>query len=193
MGTPTNTPSPSSIQPKPSTNPRCVRSGLSCLTAIVSGGQTGADLGGLHAASVLGLATGGWAPRGWLTSVGPQPQLGIRFGLREHTGGYGERTDANVRDSDATVRFALNFATAGELRTENAIHRYGKPSMGILFGIATGIDRGFVSLFREFLIEHQVHILNVAGNTEEHAPGIGAAVEAFLLRALGEDATAVVR
>ena len=32
---------------------------------IVSGGQTGADRGGLLAAMDLGLDWGGWAPKGW--------------------------------------------------------------------------------------------------------------------------------
>jgi hypothetical protein len=34
---------------------------------VVTGGQTGADQGGLRAARAAGIATGGWAPQGWLT------------------------------------------------------------------------------------------------------------------------------
>jgi hypothetical protein len=33
---------------------------------VISGGQTGADQGGLRAAKAAGIPTGGWAPRGWL-------------------------------------------------------------------------------------------------------------------------------
>ena len=36
------------------------------LSRIISGGQTGADEGGLMAAALLGIPTGGWMPRGFL-------------------------------------------------------------------------------------------------------------------------------
>jgi hypothetical protein len=42
---------------------------------VISGGQTGADQGGLRAAQACGIPTGGWAPRGWLTEAGPAPWL----------------------------------------------------------------------------------------------------------------------
>lgn len=34
---------------------------------IISGGQTGADMGGLEAAREYGFPTGGYAPKGWMT------------------------------------------------------------------------------------------------------------------------------
>lgn len=40
---------------------------------IVSGGQTGADRGGLLAAMDLGLDWGGWAPKGWRSEDGAIP------------------------------------------------------------------------------------------------------------------------
>lgn len=44
---------------------------------VLSGGQTGADLGGLRAARACGIPTGGWAPRGWLTEVGWLVEYGL--------------------------------------------------------------------------------------------------------------------
>jgi hypothetical protein len=41
------------------------------LELVISGGQTGADQGGLRATRACGIPTGGWAPRGWLTEAGP--------------------------------------------------------------------------------------------------------------------------
>jgi Circularly permutated YpsA SLOG family len=38
---------------------------------VITGGQTGADQGGLRAARACGVPTAGWAPRGWLTEAGP--------------------------------------------------------------------------------------------------------------------------
>jgi len=46
--------------------------GLAC---VVSGGQTGVDQAALRAARASGIATGGWAPKGWATEAGPAPWL----------------------------------------------------------------------------------------------------------------------
>jgi hypothetical protein len=74
------------------------------LTRIVSGGQTGVDQAGLYAAQILGIATGGWAPQGWMTERGPMRELLESFGLAECArAGYPARTEQNVRDSTATL------------------------------------------------------------------------------------------
>ena len=76
---------------------------------IVSGGQTGADRAALDFAIRAGLPHGGWCPRGRLAEDGP---LDPRYLLRETaTPNYAERTAANVRDSDATSIFTLNFSS----------------------------------------------------------------------------------
>jgi hypothetical protein len=81
------------------------------LTKVISGGQTGADQGGLRAAQAAGIATGGWAPKGWLTESPDgrrdvaTPQL-ADFGLVEcPEPGYPARTAANARESDGTPWF----------------------------------------------------------------------------------------
>ena len=51
------------------------------LTKIISGGQTGADMGALLAARDLGMESGGVAPKGWRTEDGPQETLLLSFGL----------------------------------------------------------------------------------------------------------------
>lgn len=51
---------------------------------------------------ISGGQTGGWAPKGWLTSDGPNPSL-ADYGLKEHTGGYKARTYANVKDSHGVL------------------------------------------------------------------------------------------
>ena len=75
---------------------------------VISGGQTGADQAGLAAAARFGIPTGGWMPRGWKTAAGPDPELGRRFGLREHAGDYADRTEASARDSEATIWFGAS-------------------------------------------------------------------------------------
>ena len=68
---------------------------------IVSGGQTGVDRAALDVALALGLACGGWCPRGRRAEDGPLP---ARYPLRETpSASYPERTEWNVRDSDGTL------------------------------------------------------------------------------------------
>ena len=69
---------------------------------VVSGGQTGADRGAWDAARSLGIATGGWVPRGRRAEDGAVPE---RYTGLAETGSdsFRERTELNVRDSDATL------------------------------------------------------------------------------------------
>jgi len=68
---------------------------------IISGGQTGVDRGALDAAARLGIAHGGWCPRGRRAEDGEIPE---RYRLRETPSRrYAQRTAWNVRDSDATL------------------------------------------------------------------------------------------
>lgn len=73
------------------------------LEKIISGGQTGADRGGLLAARDLFLATGGWAPAGWLAEDGAVPE-DLRVGMQTTpSADYAVRTKKNVEEADATV------------------------------------------------------------------------------------------
>jgi len=93
---------------------------------IVSGGQTGADRGGLDAAAALGIEHGGWCPAGRRAEDGTIPGL---YTLAETLSpAYGDRTRANVRDSDATVVFTREAATGGSAQDRQArvAHRHGE-------------------------------------------------------------------
>ena len=100
---------------------------------IISGGQTGADFGGLAAAAKFGMETGGWMPPGFITEAGPKPHWAEHFGLKEikdsgnMVANYVARTYANARDSDATIRFATNFNSKGEQCTLRAIRKFQNP------------------------------------------------------------------
>jgi hypothetical protein len=52
------------------------------LPRVLSGGQSGVDQAALRAARACGLDTGGWAPAGWMTEVGPASWL-ADYGLVE--------------------------------------------------------------------------------------------------------------
>lgn len=147
---------------------------------IISGGQTGADLGGLVAARRLGIPTGGWAPKGYRTEKGPQPIL-ADYGLVEtEEADYTARTKRNILDADATLVFASNSRSAGTRQTLWLAQKHGKPVSGPInpFG-AAAVDETLA-----FLRKHRPRILNVAGNRESRAPGITAQVAKVLVQAI---------
>ena len=132
---------------------------------IISGGQYGADQAGLRVALDLGLKTGGMVPNGWVTKFGPRPQL-AKLGLIEHptNAKYPARTAWNVKHSDATVRLAYNFSTAGEVCTWKAIDKYNKPYFDINLNDVESGENLYIFDFAEFLESNHVEVLNVAGN-----------------------------
>jgi hypothetical protein len=128
---------------------------------IISGGQTGADLAGVSLAKDLGFKTGGWAPKDWKTSLGSQPKLLKSYNLKESEEGYKGRTWENVRDSNATIRLAVNFDTPGEKCTMDAINYFKKPWLDIDL-----LNPKSIREVIEFLVLVKPSTLNIAGNTQ---------------------------
>lgn len=146
------------------------------LKKVISGGQTGADIGGIRAAQACGIVTGGWLPKGCITQEGCKPNLLSEFGMLEHDkSGYPPRTEANVRDSDATIRLATNLKSRGETCTLSAIKWYKKPYLDVDMKKPRPVEEVV-----NWILQENVKILNVAGNAESTSPGIGAAVENYL-------------
>jgi len=156
------------------------------LLRIISGGQTGADQGGLLAARELGIPTGGTAPKGWWTETGSQEQLLRAFGLiecSEH--GYDARTKENVVNSDGTLLLG-STAGGGSALTARIADEIRKPLLHLPFHEPTGGEpiEKMSSLFCDWLNLLQVRILNVAGNRESQNPGIQEFTRTFLIAAL---------
>jgi hypothetical protein len=83
---------------------------------IVSGVQTGADRAALDWALAPGVPCGGWCPKDRKAEDGP---IDARYPLKEtSSASYIQRTEWNVRDSDATILFSIEpTLTGGSLRT----------------------------------------------------------------------------
>jgi len=132
------------------------------IAKVVSGGQTGADQAGLKAAFDFGIITGGYAPKNFETSEGPNRQLlQKKYGLVEYGEGYGPRTVQNVKASDGTIRLAVDFQSPGEVLTLKAIEQYNKPWVDIHLDNPPEVIRLY-----SWIMEHNINILNIAGNTE---------------------------
>ncbi len=133
---------------------------------VVSGGQTGVDRAALDAALALGLPIGGWCPLGRRAEDGPIPD---RYPLHETpSADYGERTEWNVRDSDATLILHRGPMTGGTRLTAELARRLGKPLLAR--DLAGPID---VRAIADWLNANHVRVLNCAGPRESGAPGIG--------------------
>ena len=153
------------------------------LRAIHSGGQTGADQGGLAAAVVLEIPTGGWAPKGFRTEEGLAPWL-AQLGIKEHPSPeYAPRTELNVRETDGTLIFGDIFSPGSHLTLDLCL-RHNKPDFVVSWKSGDPSPLGQVEGFRRWIVQHNIEVMNVAGNRESKQPGIRDAVRIFLVTAL---------
>lgn len=153
---------------------------------IRSGGQTGADRGGLDAARDAHVAICGWCPKGGLAEDLPDEPgvLALYPELRETpTDSYVERTAWNVRDSHATLIVApagLEPKSGTEMTARFAMS-YGRP----LLVVMGPEDLPQVRLWLEGV--GRGITLNVAGPRESKLPGIYETTRAIVSKLLSQD------
>lgn len=150
---------------------------------IISGGQTGADQGGLAAAVILGLKTGGTAPKGYRTQAGSAYWL-KKLGVVEHASpNYPPRTKQNILDSDGTLIFG-DITSKGCALTQNICEDESKPYIHIPWKVGEVPTPSNKEEFTKWIKDHNISVLNVAGNREESQAGIFTATYQFLLTCL---------
>lgn len=159
------------------------------LERIISGGQTGVDRAALEVALRHGLPHGGWCPKGRWAEDGAIP---ARYLLTETPSPEPEqRTEWNVRDSDATVIFSIApVLTGGSAYTLRMTRRWGRPCLH-LARMTFPVTEAAQHLIR-FLQDHQVRVLNVAGprvSTEPEAAQYATAVMEEMLTRLRRPGT----
>ena len=140
---------------------------------IVSGGQTGADRAALDWALARGVPCGGWCPKGRRAEDGA---LDARYPLTETPSeDYAQRTEWNVRDSDATVILSLAASlTGGSRLTRELAAKHRKPCLHL----HPGLDAP--RLLADFVRDQRVRVLNVAGPRASNEPGVYGYVQQVL-------------
>jgi putative molybdenum carrier protein len=165
------------------------------LTAIVSGGQRGADRGALQAAIDLDLGWGGWAPAGWRAEDGEIPLIYRERMKCTTSSDYGMRTRLNVQDSDGTliVSFAEKL-TGGSEFTQKTCERTNKSHLHLVLP-----ERGKTKIpdevragVLEWIEKARISVLNVAGPRESKEPGLQQAVRDALVWILEDHIVEVV-
>lgn len=140
------------------------------LIRIVSGGQAGADRAALDAAIAKGIDHGGWAPRGRRAEDGAVPQ---RYEMLETPSVEPrQRTEWNVRDSDATLIIASPPLRGGTKLTQELAADYARPCL--LVNPTSGSIETIVDEIVAWLSATGANgaTLNVAGPRATEDPGI---------------------
>lgn len=144
---------------------------------ILSGGQTGVDRAALDVALRLGIPCGGWCPKGRLAEDGV---ISERYPLQETPlADYFQRTEWNVRDSDALLILCSGPLAGGTRKALDFAQNTQKPSQkpSMILDLRNTPDTATVHrTLRHF------KIINIAGPRESEAPGIYALASAWLER-----------
>ncbi len=159
------------------------------IVKIVSGGQTGVDRAALDAAITLGIEHGGWCPQGRLAEDG---RIDDRYQLQEMaTADYAERTERNVIDSDGTLILYHRKLQGGTLLTNRLAKRHGKPLHRVRLDrlhsarplqSQTAPERRMLHATLDWIHEHGIGVLNVAGPRGSSHPEIGRQAFDFLCK-----------
>lgn len=135
---------------------------------ILSGGQTGADRAALDFAIAYNIPHGGWCPQGRKAEDGI---INSCYNVTETpSGDYSQRTQWNVRDSDGTVVFTVSQKlSGGSLETIEFAKQMSKPCIHI----SQEGNSQHGNMLRDFIKQHSITVLNVAGSRGGKEPGVG--------------------
>ncbi len=180
------------------------------ITKIISGGQTGADRGGLDAAVYAGIQHGGWCPKGRRAEDGVIPAI---YELTEcHATEYVVRTERNVVDADATIIITDGLLDGGSLVTAKMAEKHHKPWLHIdLREWQTDLNAMRLCSYRNPELTRRIGtwltgwadgsggspkppadcILNVAGQRESEAPGLQHLVKLIIVHVLIETRSSI--
>jgi hypothetical protein len=116
----------------------------------------------------LGIDHGGWCPAGRRAEDGQVPKQYQMTELASNL--YPERTEKNVRDSDATLILYRGRVTGGTRLTQRICREIGKPSLSV----SITYPEAAAERISRSLNDVRPVILNVAGPRESNAVGIQA-------------------
>ncbi|WP_434986342.1 YpsA SLOG family protein [Vreelandella zhaodongensis] len=135
------------------------------LSKIISGGQTGADRAALDAALNLGFPIGGTCPVGRMAEDGPMSSI---YTLEEVSGDYRQRNHQNVQSADGTAIFYSSYLQGGTEATALFCIQQSKPYKLIDIELIDPLHAAM--LLADFVHDHHITVLNVAGSRASTCP-----------------------
>lgn len=155
------------------------------LVKVISGFQTGSDQAAIRAAKKVGIPTGGWLPKGWLTEEGPRPEFAELYGATEHSSpAYPPRTHKNAADADMTLWLGRT-GSPGYWCTKKGCDLAKKPFREYTEPFPTHLMFYVVDQIKSRFPDRD-YCLNLAGPRESTQPGVGERAEAFLVELFTE-------
>lgn len=139
------------------------------MTKIISGGETGADIGALVGASKAGVPTGGTASRDYMTEKGSQaPVLKASFGLIPHPSHLeADRVFENIKKADVTAIFTAAINCSEVDQVVKVCEKLNKKHIVIDAFAPTAAET-----FHSFVLETKPDCLNITGDKESKSAGI---------------------
>ena len=140
---------------------------------IVSGGQTGVDQAGFFVATELELPVGGYCPKGGLDEEGMcildrYPSL-----LEASTPDPDERTRLNIDHSDGTLIVVPSWPLPSRIKDgTNLTINYAQEQDKPFFIINLAEQSSVINDVQQWVREHNIEKLNIAGPRESNSPGI---------------------
>lgn len=147
---------------------------------IRSGAQTGVDWGALDAALYLYVPICGWVPKNRLARK-PIPdkyfpmliemteeKFSSLCGVTDDLEIYRQRTEQNVKDGDGTLIIMQKKSEycGGTQYTHEMANKHQKPCL--IFNISEQLN---IDIIIHWIIDNDIHDLNVGGPNEEKSPG----------------------
>jgi hypothetical protein len=153
------------------------------LKKIISGGQTSADRAALDAAIKMGIAHGGWIPKGRTTETGTLPE---NYNLQEMpTDDYYKCIEQNVKDSKGTLIIFYGKLTGDLYRAERETLKHKHQLLGV--DLNQTIAFHAASLVNDWIQLRYIDILYVVGPSTTVNPNAGKHTKIMLERALISD------
>ena len=157
------------------------------IAKIVSGGQTGADRGGLDAAIEQSVPHGGWCPKDRRAEAGAIPAC---YELIEtESANYLVRTERNVVESHCTIVFTHGQPRGGSKKTIQFAEKHERPCLHV--DLDKNDNKQAAKQILEWLSGGGLHsshcpppppnpVVNVAGSRESKNSGIEARVKRIM-------------
>jgi hypothetical protein len=135
---------------------------------IISSGRSGVELAGLDMAVKLGIAHGGWTPRGMRNDLGPLPE---RYGLEEVPAlGFRHAMEQNVVNSDGTLLVTRGQKTAETRFAVETALAHQRQLLHLDLSQYSAFEAA--SLASSWLSLQRIKVLFITGPSADYNPGL---------------------